>query len=423
MGKIKGDELKFSAAGYRFLPMRDPEVLETRTGGGCLSVFGLPFLLAGLFVMQIPLGLIPVENAEALPWFFFIPFGGIFAAVGSCLVFGRSGLILDKRRGLVIQWQGLIVPMKRKEQILDNMKRVSIHKDTGDRDSATSYPVKLEGDTVKALTLFSPTDYQEARQAAEELARFLSRPVVDFSSGAKVVRAPDRLDESFQERVHRTKEDTSHLPDPPHNMKTRIQETASGVVLEIPGQGVTLSHWVQFGLVLCFVGGVLHFFVPFLKFPAPPGVRYFFLGFFLIFFVLGPLGAILRHMYKDSKRSTLVTVNRGFLRVEERAGRKNKLTEIPADKLEELELPAIKTITQTIQLPDKYPKYNLPDTGTPRLPDGRPMPRILVSLMKLIKSPGITARSDAAWVQFGSGLSEGELKYLHALIKKILTGQ
>jgi hypothetical protein len=49
------------------------------------------------------------------------------------------------------------------------------------------------------------------------------------------------------------------------------------------------------------------------------------------------------------------------------------------------------------------------------------MPKILVSLMKLAKSPGIIARSDTASPQFGSGLPEDELKYLHALIKKTLT--
>jgi hypothetical protein len=36
-------------------------------------------------------------------------------------------------------------------------------------------------------------------------------------------------------------------------------------------------------------------------------------------------------------------------------------------------------------------------------------------------SHGIIARSDAASIQLGSGLPEEELRYLHALIKKVLT--
>ena len=58
------------------LTYRDSGTLEIRSGGGCLSVFGLPFLLAGLFVMQIPLGLIPVEGS---------PRGPCFSILSSCL--------------------------------------------------------------------------------------------------------------------------------------------------------------------------------------------------------------------------------------------------------------------------------------------------------------------------------------------------
>ena len=85
------------------------------------------------------------------------------------------------------------------------------------------------------------------------------------------------------------------------------------------------------------------------------------------------------------------------------------------------EVPTGKEIRDSIRISDKFPTYNLPESGIPRLPDGRPMPKILVSLMKLAESPGIIARSDTASAQFGQGLSEDELKYLHALIKKTLT--
>jgi len=43
--------------------------LEICSGGGCISLFGLPFLLAGLFIMQIPLGLIPSRTAPRGPSF------------------------------------------------------------------------------------------------------------------------------------------------------------------------------------------------------------------------------------------------------------------------------------------------------------------------------------------------------------------
>ena len=74
---------------------KDQATLEIRSGGGCISIFGLPFLLAGLFVMQIPLGIIPMKGPPGeLPSIFVVLFGSMFAAVGACLVFGRSGIIM-----------------------------------------------------------------------------------------------------------------------------------------------------------------------------------------------------------------------------------------------------------------------------------------------------------------------------------------
>lgn len=79
---------------------KDQARLEIRSGGGCLSIFGLPFLLAGIFVMQIPLGIIPMEGSPGtLPAIFVVLFRLVFAAVGAGLIFRRSGIILDRGRG------------------------------------------------------------------------------------------------------------------------------------------------------------------------------------------------------------------------------------------------------------------------------------------------------------------------------------
>ena len=56
-----------------------------------------------------------------------------------------------------------------------------------------------------------------------------------------------------------------------------------------------------------------------------------------------------------------------------------------------------------------------------RLPDGHPVPGILLSLARMIPTQGITARSDKATMTFGAGLPDAELAYIHALIVKTLT--
>ncbi|HOU52021.1 MAG TPA: hypothetical protein PLR10_12475, partial [Smithella sp.] len=58
---------------------------------------------------------------------------------------------------------------------------------------------------------------------------------------------------------------------------------------------------------------------------------------------------------------------------------------------------------------------------TPRMPDGRPVPRLLSSLMKMAGSKGIIARSDKTEVELAAGLDEAEVAWLFALIRKTIT--
>ena len=178
---------------------RDAGTLEIRSGGGCLSIFGLPFLLAGLFVMQIPLGLIPMEGSPGpLPSVFVVLFGAVFAAVGAGLVFGRSGIILDRGMGRIIQWWGLLVPMKRTVYILDAIRQVEMDFSRGDRDSAAYLAREAlrrgdpEADHHRATGETSPRRGRWPRS----LSRFLRKPLVDQSTGERVTRDPEHLDES-----------------------------------------------------------------------------------------------------------------------------------------------------------------------------------------------------------------------------------
>ncbi|HUT53630.1 MAG TPA: hypothetical protein VM658_09580 [bacterium] len=410
----------------RILPQHDPDVLETRSGGGCLSLFGLPFLLAGLFTMQIPLRLVPVENSDNMPWFFFFLFGLVFATAGGVLVFGRSGLILDRRTGMAVKWWGLLLPMKRREYPLDTLKTVSIHKNVGDSDSPTTYPVQITGeDGGKRISVTNPTDYAQARCEAEQLAKFLGLPVADTSSGKKVVREAGELDESVRDRARRTGEKSGYLPDPPFNMRTRVQETGDGVVLEIPGPPLNVTHYLSLGAATVVSLIALFFLFSNLE-PSdlawPPSPQDAAIaGLILIFFVAAPILSALAHVRRDRNRSTRVIASPALLRVEERVKGKLVTTEIPGDQLEELTLPTLTDATAAMNAQSKRPAYELGDTGVMRMPDGRPMPGILVTILKMAGSPGIVARSDTATVTFGAGLSEAELRYLQALILKAMT--
>ena len=92
-----------------------PDRLQIKEGGGCLSVFGLPFLLAGIFVVLIGLRIVPVRNAADVPvwaWPLIVLMGLVFVVVGGGLVLGRRWITLDTTRGTLRRQWGLLVPLR-----------------------------------------------------------------------------------------------------------------------------------------------------------------------------------------------------------------------------------------------------------------------------------------------------------------------
>ncbi len=404
---------------------RDAGTLEIRSGGGCLSLFGMPFLLAGLIIMLIPLGVIPFEEQPEGPLVsaLIVLFGSVFAAVGAVLVFGRGGIILDRGRGRIVRWWGLLVPMRRVEHRLDAIRQVEMDFSSGDKDSADTWPIRLAGEGVpKPITVAQPTAFSEARRVAEELARFLQKPLVDSSTGERVTRDPGHLDESWRDRVRRTQEAAAPMPPEPPGMRTRIERTDGGYVFHIPGPPLYWFHYLPVLFPVGFAAAVAWFFLPaLLTLPMPDWVRYFALGFIGLFFIAGPVLSALLHVLRLRNQFERVTVTKAFLRVEALKQGKRSAAEIPVDELEDLVAPTAKSLMDSVEVPGMK-KVDLGDTGIPRMPDGRPVPRLLQSILKMVGSRGITARSDKAVVEFAAGLDEAETAYLFALVRKTIAG-
>ncbi len=415
---------RFSQKAGRFSPAGDdPDIIERKSGGGCLTLFGIPFFLAGLWVLLIGVGAGPVPAAGGfLASAVAVLFGAIFMAVGGLLIFGRSGLIIDRRENRVVQWHGLLVPLRRTIRPLDSFDGVRL--DCDREDKKTSYPVRLTngGDPAAAVTVEQPSDYQRARQTAETLARFVRKPLEDRSSGKPVIRDPDHLDESLRARVRRLGEDAGFFPPQPIPMRTKIEQTADGVVLSIPGPSFGPGRLLRLVVPLVIAGIAAFIVLPGLRsLPAPALIRYLITGFVILFAVVMPVLSVIRTLAGSPGLSTRITITRALLRVEGGLGGKRQTTEILADELEELEYVDRRSVLNRIEMPGIKKLKDFGDTGTPRLPDGRPVPKILLTLMRLMPSPGITARSDKVAVNFGKGLPDDEIAYLYALIRKILT--
>lgn len=403
----------------------DPDTLENRSGGGCVSLIGLFFLLPGIFIMQIPLGLVPLDTEGAsLPWYFFVIFGLPFAAIGTVFVFGRYGFTIDRRRGVVREWKGLLVPMKRTETLLSLYECIRVRHQAGDKNSADTFPVEMAGPGVKKpLTIAFPTDYVEARRMAEELSRFLDKPLEDSSAAKKIVREPGRLDEPLRDRIRRTGEDVQMLPPMPQAMQAKILETVDGVTLELPVRVPVLFRMASLVVSFIMVSVVGFIAIPFInRLPFQTSTRFGLILLVAAIFMLGPIVTGLRLSRMQSGQRTIVTVNGAVLRVEQREGGKTAVREIPVDELEDLVLPTTRSIIEETEIPGQKYRPVPGDTGRPRMPDGRPVPGFFLSLLKLAGSQGITARSDKTTLTFGQGLPEAELVYIHGLIRKTITG-
>ncbi|MGB5216692.1 MAG: hypothetical protein WBN66_00200 [Smithella sp.] len=401
---------------------RDQATLEIRSGGGCISIFGLPFLLSGLFVLQLPFGLIPVNSSSDTPSsLFVILFGAVFTLAGTVLVFGRAGIILDRSRGRIVQWYGLLVPLKRTEYLMDAIDQVEMNFSSGDSDSPATWPIKLSGRSMtRPIAVSQPTSFTEARQLAEELSRFLQKPLVDTSTGERIIRDSGHLNESYRDRMRRTDKAAGILPPEPSGMRSRVERTGEGLVIHIPENTNKRLHYIPLVFSLIFAIGVTWFFLPsILRSDISDLIRYIILGFLGLFIIL-PLLSALRTFHQLKKDFERITVTRAFLRVETMKQGKKTITEIPADELEDLVAPARQGIINAIEVPG-IKKVPLGDTGTPRMPDGRPVPRLLLSLMKMVSSKGIIARSDKIEVALAAGLDEAEVVWLFALIRKTIT--
>lgn len=156
-------------------------ILMFKKGGGRIALFGLPFFLAGLFVAQIPFGIIPVDvEGGPLVLAILLPLGPLFAVVGFILMLSRSGFIIDRKRCSATQWWGLLIPMKRKEYSLDHFAKVRIEFRAGDKNSPDAFSISLVGAGSHAsLPIVDLTDYEMALETAHELARFTGKSLED----------------------------------------------------------------------------------------------------------------------------------------------------------------------------------------------------------------------------------------------------
>lgn len=210
-------------------------IWKKKLGGGLVSLFGLPFLLIGLGILIF---IVPKAQEDQI---FLILFGSIFAFVGSLIVFGRKGIIIDKTRSLVTVWYGLLVPFKTTTYMLSYEGKVRISKE--ERRSKNSsyivYPITIITDSEE-IELFETSTFEEAKREGEAIAGLCQYSLEQTLSGTTKNTETDDLDESLKEKF---KKDGKPLEpvNSPSEMKSHIESQSAPLKIILPRNSLLIS--------------------------------------------------------------------------------------------------------------------------------------------------------------------------------------
>ncbi|MCI0341153.1 MAG: hypothetical protein L0216_08350 [Planctomycetales bacterium] len=366
--------------------------LSYRNGGGCLILFGLPFLVPGLLVATSPLwGEMTTESGEAAPVFFVVPFGLLFTAVGAGFVFGRSGAILDKDEGTATSWWGLLVPFRRTVRPLADFREVAVVREIrrSKNSTYTVFVVRLAG-AGKPLDLREPRDPVAARRLAEEAAGFLGLPVRDTTGERPLVREAARLDEPLRERLRRTGE-RAPRPAPPLETPVGHEIANDGATLEMPAPGLRAALVLPLLIGAAISAVVLFAFVhPVLAHVAADeregaGVALALFSGPCVAVGLAPLALVGLPFLRAARTRDRVGLSRTGVRVERRGLLLSKAIEMEASEVEEVGIAKA---------------------------EGRPW--------KPLGGEVVAIRCDDGTVEIGAGLPKRDLEWLRDLARHYL---
>lgn len=396
-----------------------PDQLQIREGGGCMSVFGLPFFAAGVFMLLVATGVVPMQGTEDLPsWG--LPVIGLmsvaFTAVGGGLVFGRTWTTLDVTQRGVVTSKGLMVPMTSQFRALDDCRAVTLGFAGEDSDSPERFPVGLKSREGADLLLATFTDYAEARGCAAAAARHLGLDIEDASTDHAVRVPADGIDQALPDRpgFH------AERPARPSNPRAEMHEQTDGVRIVIPNRPMSrialAFSALPLGIPLVVGPALLDFFR---RTHTPMAIGWVFIGFVTLCFGVLPIISAVNGFLRSHRGGTIVHASGRGVRVEERgAWRLRTLATLDAADILDVDY---STRESTVASAKRAVEHKLAESG--RLQPGATSPRIdrlVDAAARWAKGRGIVVKARHGLTAFGQDLDDAEIRYLHSVVRRAL---
>jgi hypothetical protein len=384
------------------------DAIERRQGGGCVSVLGLPFFLAGLGLLLLTAGFVPVGQVTEEWWgrLLLALLSLLFLAGGGAAVLGRRWLRLDRQARSLVRQIGFLIPMRTESRSLDDFNAVVMTFRLGGSDEPDRYPLSLRARAGKDFVIASPASFGDSRTLAEFMSRFLSLPLVDTTTDSAVVADPEHVGETLQWRLRAG----ANQAERPASMHCQVSESGDRTTIVIPPRKST-AKTVFTGLFSFFVILVA---APFLwhQFSAtgtPMVVGMFFTLVVVILFGVLPLASTTLAL--GLLGSTVVTASPDAIVIQRKGVRRDSTTVITAADILDVDYSTFDGILESARQSAAYPPGALAGNW------------IFDALRKSIPSKGIAIKTKQDLVMFGEGLPAGELRFLKWVLIKALTGK
>jgi hypothetical protein len=399
-----------------------PGRLEIREGGGCLTLFGLPFFATGLFMVLGSFGVVtmrsdgePVTQAAAFG------LGVLFTLVGGVLTFGRSITSIDVGQQVVTKQWRILLPMRTWTYQLGDYAAVTLAFVRGDSDSADKYPIGLKGNTVPPLPLCSPTQYGEARQYAAAVARHLGLDIDDTSIDHPSRVTASQLDATLQTRLRATT--SGPAPARPSGMTSEVSEADGSVRITIPMPPLN-PLVIGGGFFPAVVATSMLAWLGLFTSPRPLTLpeRIFFAVLFCGFGLLPAVSASARWLRSRVGR-TIVTVSTEELRVQQRGiFRTRTVAALGASEILDVDYSTKESMMTSARRSAEAETSTMRQTSLSPSTSGANTEWVFTVLSRFLKGKGIVVKTGKGMTTFGEGLADDEIQYLHSVVRRALAG-
>jgi|GEM_PF-4594163 len=406
------------------LRLASQDKLTFRQNGGPGRFFALPFLGAGIFAFLLGFGIVPNKGGQPfhLAEYIAVFFMGITVTSGAAAaIFGRKLTIIDRAQRLLVEEWGLsIIPMKRKETRISNLKEISLEYDYRLKPRG-QFPVILV--SARRTTLDSPKKYEVARAMAASIAEFLNLPLVDRTT-QKTLSFPPNTSRSNNKEASPTNQNYESLK-PPTELNCQITETKDGTEIFVPnlsGSGIAIAILLTpiiFFLINIFSQRNLQDIKSAISAANPIKAIAPYAIFFVLFFLI-PLFLIARVLINKNNYGTLLKIKPGLITVIGRTSANKRAQSIPSADVLSIE-------RHVYQDDEELPHDDgMESPGiTPFQPNYESRRKFAqkasTQLSKMNQAGNhIVLKTKEDILSIGSGLPEDELDYLCNLIEKKL---